>query len=652
MKKIYFSFFIFLTPFYGEDIEPKYLCSHEKSASRWQAQNSTLNQNQEKIDIKFYELNLDIDFNSSRLRGSVTVNGVIGNIYPDFIELDLYDNMTVDSILQNNIPILYLHENDMLKIPISDITLNDENLFSLTIFYQGTPDHCGAGGFKFDEHQNIGHVWTLSEAYCARSWWPCKDDPSDKADSVNIIVSVPIEPAYIVASNGLLSSTTINNNKKTYFWKERYPITTYLISLAIYPYTKWVDQYVSPISSDTMLIEHYVFPDRYEASYPNYSLTKDMLSFFSELFGEYPFISEKYGHADFTWGGGMEHQTLSSMGSFSQNLMVHELGHSWWGNLITCKTFNDIWLNEGFARYCQALWAEHMYGREAYFDFMNNHAYYGAGTIYVENPSSNSQIFSAGLSYNKASWVLHMLRHKVGETMFFDILKSYASNDSLSYNAASTSDFQKVCEDISGLDFEQFFQQWIYGEKYPKYELSWWHEGNGIYNVKIDQVQSYNFFSMPIDLKFSGSAGPMLVDTTIVIENNNSSQLYEFSGFNFLVENVMLDPENWILKEATYSVNEIDNILPDRVEVEKAFPNPFNSKVKLSFYINPQFGDTHVNVNIFDLRGKIVESLIDNEFIPGYHTTFWNANGKSSGVYFIQLATDNYIDSQKILFLK
>ena len=586
------------------------------------------------------------------LRGSVTVNGVIGNIYPDFIELDLYDNMTVDSILQNNIPILYLHENDMLKIPISDITLNDENLFSLTIFYQGTPDHCGAGGFKFDEHQNIGHVWTLSEAYCARSWWPCKDDPSDKADSVNIIISVPIEPAYIVASNGLLSSTTINNNKKTYFWKERYPITTYLVSLAIYPYTKWVDQYVSPISSDTMLIEHYVFPDRYEASYPNYSLTKDMLSFFSELFGEYPFISEKYGHADFTWGGGMEHQTLSSMGSFSQNLMVHELGHSWWGNLITCKTFNDIWLNEGFARYCQALWAEHMYGREAYFDFMNNHAYYGAGTIYVENPSSNSQIFSAGLSYNKASWVLHMLRHKVGETMFFDILKSYASNDSLSYNAASTSDFQKVCEDISGLDFEQFFQQWIYGEKYPKYELSWWHEGNGIYNVKIDQVQSYNFFSMPIDLKFSGSAGPMLVDTTIVIENNNSSQLYEFSGFNFLVENVMLDPENWILKEATYSVNEIDNILPDRVEVEKAFPNPFNSKVKLSFYINPQFGDTHVNVNIFDLRGKIVESLIDNEFIPGYHTTFWNANGKSSGVYFIQLATDNYIDSQKILFLK
>ena len=652
MKKIYFSFFILVAPFFAEDIEPKYLCSNEKSAYKWQAQNSTLSSNQEKIDIKFYELNLDIDFNLSRIRGSVTVNGVISNIYPDFIELDLYDNMIVDSVLHNNMSILYVHENDILKIPASDITLNEENLFSLTVFYQGTPNHCGAGGFKFDQYQNIGHVWTLSEAYCARSWWPCKDDPSDKADSVNIIITVPLDPAFIVASNGLLSSTTINDNKKTYFWKERYPITTYLVSLAIYPYTKWVDQYVSPISNDSMLIEHYVFPDRHESSYSNYLLTSDMLSFFSELFGEYPFISEKYGHADFTWGGGMEHQTLSSMGSFSQNLMVHELGHSWWGNLITCKTFNDIWLNEGFARYCQALWAEHMYGREAYFDFMNNHAYYGAGTIYVENPTSNSQIFNAGLSYNKASWVLHMLRHKVGETIFFDILKSYASNDSLSYNAASTSDFQKVCENISGLDFENFFQQWIYGEKYPKYELSWWHEGNGIYNVKIDQIQSNDLFSMPIDLKFSGSVGPTMFDTTIIVENSNSSQLYEFSGFNFLVENVMLDPEDWILKETTYSVNEIDNILPDRVQVEKAFPNPFNSKVKLSFYINPQFGNTHLKVNIFDSRGKIVKSLIDNEFMPGYHTKFWNANGKSSGVYFIQIATDNYVNSQKILFLK
>ena len=202
-----------------------------------------------------------------------------------------------------------------------------------------------------------------------------------------------------------------------------------------------------------MQIDHYVFPDRYATSYSNYLLTSDMLVLFSELFGEYPFINEKYGHADFRWGGGMEHQTLSSMGGSSQDLIAHELGHQWWGNLITCKSFHDIWLNEGFARYCQALWAENQGRKEAYHSFMNNHAYYGSGTIYVEEPNSNSDIFLSGLSYNKASWVLHMLRNIVGDNMFFDILKSYASNDSLKYDAASTSDFKEVCEDISGLKF-------------------------------------------------------------------------------------------------------------------------------------------------------------------------------------------------------
>ena len=165
-----------------------------------------------------------------------------------------------------------------------------------------------------------------------------------------------------------------------------------------------------------------------------------------------------------------------------------------------------------------------------------------------------------------------MLRHIVGDEIFFEILRSYASNDSLAYNAASTSDFQKVCEDISGEDFEQFFQQWIYGDRYPKYELSWWMEDDYIYKVKIDQIQSYGIFSMPIDLKFSGTAGPLSMDTTIVIQNSSASHIYEVSGLDFFVENVTIDPDNWILKEATYVTNGIENIVAKQIALSYTSP--------------------------------------------------------------------------------
>ncbi|MBT5734517.1 T9SS type A sorting domain-containing protein [bacterium] len=650
MKPI--TFLLFLLSLCSAEKEPKHLCSRGKSVERWISNSSTLSLNQSKIDISFYDISIDINFESNTINGSVGVNGFIDNNLPEYIELDFYNNMEVNSILQNNGQVSFLHEQNKIKIPINNIIIQDDNYFSILIKYQGTPQDCGAGGFKFDEHLGVDHVWTLSEAYCARSWWPSKDDPSDKADSVYVRVTVPANPNFIVASNGLLDSITNDGDKNTFFWKEKYPITTYLVSLAIYPYTIWSEQYISSISNDTMAIEHYVFPDRYESSFSNYSLTGEMISFFSGLFGEYPFISEKYGHADFKWGGGMEHQTLSSMGSSSQNLIVHELGHSWWGNLITCKTFNDIWLNEGFARYCQALWVEHINGKEAYFSFMNDYAYYGDGTIYVENPSSNSQIFNSNLSYNKASWVLHMLRRKVGDDTFFEILKSYASNDTLAYNAASTADFQKISEDISDQNLELFFQQWIYEEGYPKYEMSWWHDGNATYKVKIDQIQSSGLFSMPIDLNFSGSIGPLLIDTTIVVENNSLNHLYEISGLNFIVENVTLDPNNWILKEVSYTTNGIDNLLPENVNVQLAYPNPFNSNLKLSFYVHPVLGNQNISINVFNINGGLVESLTKKMFQSGFYNESWNAKGKPAGVYLIQLSTDNYVNTQKVIYLK
>ena len=633
-------------------VEFKHECSHQGSVNRWLDTQSSLTENQEKIDISYYNIELDIDFISEIIYGSVIINGVVGINQPDSLEFDLLNNLVVDTVKYNGQSVAFTHHNDLVKIPAPLVIVPEEYNFSVNIIYHGTPQHCGAGGFKFDEHLGIDHVWTLSEAYCARSWWPCKDDPSDKADSVDIVITVPRDPDFIVASNGILQSMEQTINKKTYHWKETYPITTYLVSLAIYPYTVWYDQYISPLSNDTMVIEHYVFPDRYNSSYSNYLLTKDMLVLFTNLFGEYPFINEKYGHADFGWGGGMEHQTLTSMGGYSQNLIAHEVGHQWWGNLITCKTFHDIWLNEGFARYCQALWAEHQYGEEAYFSFMNDHAYYGGGTIYVENPLNNSAIFNASLSYNKSSWVLHMLRNIVGENTFFQILKAYGSNDSLAYNAAATSDFKNVCEDISGLELDEFFEQWIFEDYYPHYQLSWWSEPGDIYKIKIDQIQTTGYFTMPIDIKLTGSHGSISTDTTIVVNNSGSSQIYEFSDLDFLVESVMLDPNGWILKEVSYSTAGLNNIIANTISVSQAYPNPFNSRIRMDYYIGHEFGDMDIRIDILDINGRRIENLIKNRISVGSHSVFWNSQNNATGIYFIQLSAGDFINTQKIVFIK
>ena len=652
MIRILFSIQI-ISLLFSQQIENKNICAHSKSLLRSSSFSSTLTDNQNKIDISYYKIEIDIDFDSEVISGAVEILGEVGMIQPDTFEIDLYDNMIVDSVrlFGENISVFY-HQNNLIKIPAPETTLPEGYSFNIDIFYHGSPEHCGAAGLKFDMHQNIDHLWTLSEAYCARSWWPSKDDPSDKADSLDIIVTVPNQPDFIVASVGTLQNIEQSQNTKTYHWKEMYPITTYLVSLAIYPYTVWSDQYISPLSGEIMQIDHYVFPDRYATSYSNYLLTSDMLILFSELFGEYPFINEKYGHADFRWGGGMEHQTLSSMGGSSQDLIAHELGHQWWGNLITCKSFHDIWLNEGFARYCQALWAENQGGKEAYHSFMNNHAYYGSGTIYVEEPNSNSDIFLSGLSYNKASWVLHMLRNIVGDNMFFDILKSYASNDSLKYDAASTSDFKEVCEEMSGLDLDSFFNQWIYSEKYPHYQMSWWVESDGIYKVRVDQIQTTGYFDMPIDISFRGGQGQAMRDTTLRINNSSSSEIYEFSNIGFQVDDIILDPDEWILKEITYSIAGLEKIIPENISFAKAYPNPFNARTRVDYVLNSGIGEIATSVKVFNVQGKLIEEILLNKSSPGLNTFFWEPKNITSGVYIFELLTGNQKNILKVLLLK
>ncbi len=637
--------FILVNVVFGQKkIDQNFICSQTKSSSRVFSETSSLTEDQGKIDITYYKIDFEIDFNSEQILGSVIANGFVGMDQPDYIEFDFSDEMIVDSVWFNNEGIGFDHIDDIIKIPAP--TSNPEGYnFSCQIFYHGSPPTSGFGSYNFDMHNNIDHVWTLSEPYGARDWWPCKDDPSDKADSVDIIVTVPSEQ--IVVSNGLLiDEQDLPNGKKTYHWSERYPICTYLVSIATYPYTFWTDTYVG-LNGDTLPLEYYVYPDHYELVYDNYLLTNDMMEVFANKFGEYPFMGEKYGHVEFGRGGGMEHQTISSMGGHSEWLIAHELGHQWWGDLVTCSSFHHIWLNEGFARFSEAIWDEASRGFEAYKSYWQNHSYFGPGTIYVEDPQTASQIFNGNLTYNKAGWVVHMLRGVMGDSLFFESLKSYGYNDSLAYSDVTTEDFKNVCEDISGLDLSNFFEQWIYNEYYPQYGLLWDLNEVGELIITIHQLQTWQYFDMPIDIKV------VLNDESLFFRVNNQFQTEEYNlGYiNGIPLSVQLDPDGWILKEIQYLNN--DNIVPglSNILVYPAYPNPFNPEVTFKYFVPTRFGEIQSEIYIYDLKGKLIDKISSGKSKPGLNNVVWKANAPS-GTYFMQMRANNNNYSQKVQLVK
>ncbi|MDZ7722755.1 MAG: M1 family metallopeptidase [candidate division KSB1 bacterium] len=488
----------------------------EQRAKRLLTGAGTITDNQEKYDVHYYALKLDLDVAEEYLAGEMTVKAwALDSLH--HIELNLLDEMRVDSVLDRGKRLSFGHVDDLIHVNLS-APVSPDSSFSLSVYYSGYPENGTRMHFGFDTYQNKPMIWSLSEPFGARTWWPCKDYPKDKADSVNIYITVPQD--LIVASNGRLVKTTPLGEKRTFHWHEQYPIATYLVSVAIHPYINYQDWYITA-SGDSILLDYYVFAEHLSALKNNYAKTPEMMSVFSERFGEYPFPEEKYGHAEFLWGGGMEHQTISSLGYWGEILIAHELAHQWWGNMVTCENFHHIWLNEGFATYAEALWKEYLGGADAMRQWMNYKRYLGEGTVFVEDPLQDD-IFHYELTYMKAGWVLHMLRHVVGETVFFELLHEY--RERFYFKTAVTKDFQTVCEAVSGMDLEPFFQQWIYESGYPFYRYTWKTEktssGNYLLSIMIHQVQDDVVYQMPIDMQLQFTAG----DSTIVLQNSKRSQ--------------------------------------------------------------------------------------------------------------------------------
>jgi hypothetical protein len=518
----------------------------QKLYEKWQ-QSPGKTANQDDFNVTFYDIRLDLNTSNGSLKGRVETHlfPTVSNLTR--VDLNFAQNMQVDSVLVSDKKAGYTHSDHIISIQLNDASQQTDRV-EVTVFYHGFPTATGLGSYVSTYFDSKPIVWTLSEPYGARAWWPCKDIPEDKADSVDIRVTVP--EGMRVASNGLLVSETTENGRATFHWQERYPIATYLVSIAAYDYIRYSDEYVT-LAGDTMPIQFFVFPDNYNNSIfrNNYALTNDMIEAFAGLFGEYPFVEEKYGHAEFLWGGGMEHQTCTSLGGYSEGLIAHELAPPWWGDMVTCADFHHIWLNEGFATYSEALWREHSEGTEAYHEEVSYNAYKGGGSIYVEDATNVGRIFHGGLSYAKASYVLHMLRNVVGDEDFFAILKAYYKDERFQYDVARTEDFREVCEQVSGLNLDKFFQQWIYGQYYPKYRYDWVsnERGDGSYEVRvsIEQVQTNTgLFWMPVDVAI------YLPGETVMQVAWDSLRVQEFVfQVDQRPDSVALDPENWILKD-------------------------------------------------------------------------------------------------------
>jgi len=435
-------------------------------------------------------------------------------------------------------------------------------IFALNIVYDGVAESRGLGSIEFDTHGGTDVVSTLSQPYYAYTWFPIKDgdfaEPGDMGDKFLLDFSIIAPDTMVTASNGVLDGIdTLSGNRERYRWYSDYPIAPYLVCFSSTNYNTY-EQYYSPIGGGSMPVLVYIYPEHDSTSNRNaWFKCIDMMYTLRNMFGEYPFVNEKYGIYEFEFGGGMEHQTFTGQTGFGEALTVHELGHQWWGDMITCKTWNHIWLNEGFASYTEALWAEFKPGSSglpALKSTMAAMRYTGAGSVYVDDTELDNvyNILNVDTSYDKAAWVVHMLRHVLGDTNFFDALIQYRTD--FLYGAATTEDFQGVCElYYPGGDLDWFFQEWIYGEYVPSYEWGWdttTINGKHYLMVSVDQVQNSSIqrFTMPIDI---------VADSTTHVIYNDTDEEYFVIPTSSVPSTVAFDPDIWILmngkRELTYN---------------------------------------------------------------------------------------------------
>jgi len=612
-------------------------------------------------DVLNYKLNLDIYncFKTSvrNFTGTEQITFRVDSTLNSIQLNTVYTSIGIDSVrLLGGVSLVFAHSSttNMLTINL-DRTYNSGETVNIVIKY----NHKNVSDGSFNV--GSGFVFTDCEPEGAREWFPCWDKPSDKA-TFDITLKVPSNVQ--IGSNGRLADSTAIADTIWYHWNSRDPLSTYLAVLTGKTGYNCDIIWWHKISNPNDSIPLRLYYSTGENITPTKSALLNMTTIYSTLFGEHPF--EKNGFAAVSsYGGGMENQTLTTISpswSSVTSLISHEYAHQWFGDMITCGTWADIWLNEGFATYMEAIYFEHITGYTAYkSNIVSNASSYISGNPgwAIYNPSwaittpPTGTLFNGPITYYKGSCVLHMLRYTIGDSLFFAGFKAYATDTAnFKMKNALTDDFTAKMGSVAGQDLTWFMDEWVKQPNHPVYQNTY-NIANLGSNYRINFVAKQTlsntvFHKMPIVLKFSFSTG---ADTSVRVMNDINNQMFSFS-FNRLPTAVVFDPNNDIvLKTATLTVG-IDNvsyIIPKKFAVYQNYPNPFNPMTSIKFDI-PK--NTFVTLKVYDVLGKEVATLIKEEREAGSYNVDWNASFYPSGVYFYKLESKDFTETKRMLLIK
>lgn len=627
MRKFYLLVVSFLAfqQFYSQhedqNIEMKGLIAKEMKSFTHKMTAYNLNPNTLNYDLQYQRMDVVLNPTVYNISGSVTShfkpNQSMSSIY-----FDLANTLTVSQVQYHGTNLTFQQlPSKELKIDFL-ASLPANVLDSLTIQYSGPPATAN-NAFATGSQNGTPILSTLNEPYGAQDWFPTKQSMNDKIDRFDFKITTPSQ--YSVAANGkLMSETTLPSGQKLTFWRTMYPTSAYLIALSITNFVKLNDTMGNP----PFPFVNYLYPTTVNnpSIMADIDWTKQIMNTFETYFGPYPFRNEKYGHMEFQFNGTcMEHQTMSSMSGWNKPVIAHELAHQWFGDKVTCGAWNDIWLNEGFANFGEHLANEKLLMTNAEFmnyllSQKNNVTSSPGGSTYVSdaNLGNIGAVFSGRLTYAKGGYVVRMIKWILGDTAFYQAIKDYHSRPNLAYNYAKTPDLNASLLQSTGKDFTEFFNDWIYGEGYPTYNIKWRQVGNQV-TFSASQTQSsptVSFFEMPLPIKVTGTGGQIAYFAL----NNTSNNQYFTQSVSFPVASVQFNYEYQML-EKNSTVTQDNTLSTEFNELDKfaLYPNPAKNELHLNGISKP----TDFTIHFVD--GKLVRKEVYepnkpiniSELVPG-----------------------------------